>query len=155
MGSYSACQNQNYQISMTSAEKLKADFETGAGADQFATSGNTYNDGSWYHIMVTNDGSNLRLYIDGVHEAVKPTGGASPESSGTKPVRAGDKSRVTSSGNSFTGEADEVRVWNDDLNAQQVADVHAESSFNSREQILYMPFTSSGTDIDIFGIKKL
>ena len=48
--------------------------------------------------------------------------GASPETSGTKPVRVGANSRVTPPGNFFTGEVDEVRVWNDDLTTQQVAD---------------------------------
>jgi len=155
IGSDSAGQNQNYQISMTSAERIKVGFETSTGADQFVTSGNTYNDGQWHFAVVTNDGSNLRLYIDGVQVAVKSTGGASPESSGTKPVRVGANSRVTPPGNFFTGEVDEVRVWNDDLTAQQVADAFSGSSFNTAEQVLYLPFTSSGTGSDIFGIKKL
>ncbi len=51
----------------------------------------------------------------GVQVGTKSTLGASPESSGTKPVRIGANSRVTPPGNFFTGEVDEVRVWIDDL----------------------------------------
>ena len=43
----------------------------------------------WHYAVVTNDGSTLRLYVDNVQVATKSTGGASPESSGTKPVRIG------------------------------------------------------------------
>jgi hypothetical protein len=62
--------------------------------------------------VVTHDGSsNLILYIDGVQVASKSISGASPDSSGTQPVREGANSRTTPpSGNFFTGEVDEVRV---------------------------------------------
>ena len=156
IGSDSAGQNQNYQISMTSAEIIKVGFETSTGADFFVSSPNTYNDNQWHYVVVTYDGSaNLILYIDGVQVASKSTGGASPETSGTKPVRIGANSRVTPPGNFFTGEVDEVRVWNDDLTAQQVTDALLGNSFNTAEQVLYLSFSSANPGTDIFGIKKL
>jgi hypothetical protein len=128
---------------MTSAEFIKVGFETSTGADQFVTSMNTYNDAQWHYAVVTNDGTNLRLYIDGVQVGSKSTAGASPESSGTKPVRIGANSRVTPPGNFFTGEVDEVRIWNDDLTAQQVSDAFAGTSFNTAEQVLHIDFSSA------------
>lgn len=107
------------------------------------------------YAVVTNDCSNLRLYIDGVQVSVEATGGASPESSGTKPVRVGANSRVTPPGNFFAGEVDEVRVWNDDLTAQQVTDAFAGTSFNTGEQVLHIPFSGPIADTDDFGIIKL
>ena len=83
------------------------------------------------------------LYVDGVQVATKSTLGASPESTGTKPVRIGANSRVTPPGNFFTGEVDEVRVWNDDLTVQQVTSALAGTSFNTVEQMLYLGFSSS------------
>ena len=68
-----------------------------------------------------------------------------PESSGTKPVRVGANSRVTPPGNFFTGEVDEVRVWNDDLTAQQIAEHFAGISFNTPEQVLHLAFSGSST----------
>jgi hypothetical protein len=155
IGSDSSGQNLNYGIWMNSGERIKAGFETSSGTDQFVTSPGTYNNGQWHYVVVTNDGSTVRLYVDGTQVATKSTSGASPETSGTKPVRVGANSRVTPPGNFFTGEVDEVRVWNDDLTTQQVTDAFSGSSFNTGEQVLYLPFASSGTDTDIFGIKKL
>ena len=143
IGSDSAGQNQNYQISVTSAEVIKVGFETSTGADFFVSSPNTYNDNQWHYVVVTYDGSaNLILYIDGVQVASKSTGGASPETSGTKPVRIGANSRVTPPSNFFTGEIDEVRVWNDDLTAAEVANAFAGTNFNTADQVLYLDFTN-------------
>ena len=89
VGSDSAGQNLNYGIWMNSAEQIKAGFETSSGADQYVTSFNPYNDGQWHYAVVTNNGANVILYIDGVQVATKATSGASPESTGTKPVPSG------------------------------------------------------------------
>jgi predicted membrane-bound spermidine synthase len=61
--------------SMTSSERIKVGFETSTGGDQFITSVNAYNDGQWHYAVVTNDGSNLRLYIDGTLITTKSTSG--------------------------------------------------------------------------------
>ena len=142
LGSDSVGQNMNYGIWMTNAEKVKAGFETSAGADQYVTSVNSYNDGHWHYAVVTNDGSTLRLYIDGVQVATKALAGASPENTGTKPVRIGANSRVTPPGNFFTGELDEVRIWNDDLTADQAANAFSGTDFTNSKQVLYLAFTA-------------
>ncbi|HJU79044.1 MAG TPA: Ig-like domain-containing protein, partial [Nitrososphaeraceae archaeon] len=147
IGSDSSGQNLNYGIWMNSGEQIKAGFETSSGSDQYVTSPGTYNNGQWHYVVVTNDGSTVRLYIDGTQVATKSTSGASPETSGTKPVRVGANSRVTPPGNFFTGEVDEVRVWNDDLTTQQVADAFAGTSFNTGEQVLYLPFGSNSPPV--------
>jgi hypothetical protein len=141
VGSDSAGQNLNYGIWMTSAEQIKAGFETSTGADQYVTSPNTYNDGQWHYAVVTNSGTNVVLYIDGVQVATKATSGASPEQN-TKPFRVGANARVEPPTNFFTGEVDEIRVWNDDLTAQQVSDAFAGTNFNTGEQVLHLDFTS-------------
>jgi hypothetical protein len=81
VGSDSSGQNLNYGIWMTSSEKIKAGFETSSGADQYITSASKYNNGQWHYVVVTNDGSTVKLYIDGTQVATKSTGGASPETS--------------------------------------------------------------------------
>jgi hypothetical protein len=83
VGSDSSRQNLNYGIWMTSAEKVKAGFETSTGANQYVTSLNSYNDGKWHYAVVTYGGSNVVLYVDGVQVGTKSTLGASPETSGT------------------------------------------------------------------------
>src|SRR5919106_787174 len=147
VGSDSSGQNLNYGIWMTSAEKIKAGFETSSGADQYITSANKYNNGQWHYAMVTNDGSAVRLYIDGAQVASKSTSGASPETSGTKPVRVGANSRITPPGNYFKGEVDEARIWNDDLTGQQRADAFSGTSFNTDEQVLHLAFGSNSPPV--------
>ena len=142
VGSDSTGQNLNYGIWMTSSEQIKAGFETSSGADQFVTSLNTYSDNQWHYAVVTNNGANVILYIDGVQVATKATSGASPESTGTKPVRVGANSRVTPATNFFTGEVDEVRLWNSALSASQVS-----SAFGGTfapGHVLHLPFGGGG-----------
>jgi hypothetical protein len=138
VGSDSSGQNLNYGIWMTSTEKVKAGFETSSGADQFVTSVNTYNDGQWHYAVVTNNGANIILYIDGVQVATKATSGASPESIGTKPARVGANSRVTPATNFFTGEVDEVRIWNSAMSTSQVSS--ALGGTFAPGHVLYLPF---------------
>ncbi len=151
-GSDSAGQNQNYQISMNSAEQIKVGFESSTGADFFVNSPNTYNDNQWHYTVVTYDGSTIRLYVDSVQVASKSTGGATPETSGTKPVRVAANSRLTPpTSNFFIGNVDEVRIWNHALSSSEVTGAFG-GTFNTAGQVLHLPFS---VDTDIFGIKKL
>ena len=143
VGSDSSGQNMNYGIWMTKSEKIKAGFESTSAADYFVTSAKSYNDNQWHYAVVTYGGSTVILYIDGLQVGTKSTTGASPETSGTKPVRVGANSRVIPPGNFFTGQVDEVRVWNGDLTTQQIADAFAGTSFNTAQQVLYLPFGSN------------
>jgi concanavalin A-like lectin/glucanase superfamily protein len=154
IGSETTGQNQNYQISMTSSERIKAGFETGSGSDFFVTSPSTYSDGKWHYAIVTYDGATIRLYIDGVQVITKSTGGASPDSSGTKPVRIGANSRITPPSNFFTGNIDEVRIWNRAISSSEVTNAIG-GTFNTSGQTLFLSFSVSDTGTDIFGIKKL
>jgi hypothetical protein len=128
---------------MTSTEQIKVGFETSTGADQFVTSPLAYSDGQWHYVVVTNDGSTLRLYIDGAAVNSKSVAGSSPENTGTKPVRVGANSRVTPPGNFFTGDVDEVRIWNSVLTAAEVANSYG-GTFKPGH-VLYLGFASSST----------
>jgi Concanavalin A-like lectin/glucanases superfamily len=110
--------------------------------DHYVTSPNTYNDGQWHYAVVTNNGSNVILYIDGVQVASSSSGGASPESSGIKPVMVGANSRVSPPINFFIGEVDVVRVWNNDLTAQEATSTFARN-VNTAGQVLHLPFGSN------------
>jgi concanavalin A-like lectin/glucanase superfamily protein len=145
VGSDSAGENMNYGIWMTSAEKIRAGFESSTGADFFATSPSTYNDNQWHYAVVTYGGNSVLLYIDGAQVASFSASGQSPEKSGIKPVRIGANSRITPPGNFFIGSIDEVRVWNDDLTPTEVSNAFTGSSFNTAEQVLYLSFTSGGS----------
>jgi hypothetical protein len=142
-GSETAGQNMNYGIWMNSAERIKGGFESSSGTDFYVTSPNSYNDNKWHYAVVTYGGSTVILYIDGKQVVSKSTGGASPDSSGSKPVRIAANSRTTPpTGNFFTGNVDEVRVWKDDLTATEQSNAFAGTSFNTGKQVLHLDFTN-------------
>jgi hypothetical protein len=143
LGSETAGQNMNHGLWMNSAEQVKGGFETSSGTDFYVTSPKSYRDNQWHYAVVTYGGSTVILYIDGVQVGSKSTSGASPDSSGTQPVRTGANSRVTPpTSNFFIGDVDEVRIWNDDLTPTEVSNAFAGTSFNTGEQVLYLDFTN-------------
>ena len=108
-GTDSPGKNQNYGIWITSSGKLSGGYETSSGSNKYVTSDNSYVDGQWHHGVVTFDGSNVRLYVDGIQ--VKSTSTTSlPDTSGNQPLRIGANS--LSVGDIFVGDIDEVGVWN-------------------------------------------
>ncbi|MDQ3970708.1 MAG: PKD domain-containing protein, partial [Thermoproteota archaeon] len=138
-GSDTTGQNMNYGISMSTTENIIAEFETRTGVDHIITSPNRYNDGQWHYAVATYDGTTtLRLYIDGVQVASKSTAGAVPDNTGTQPVRIGANSRTLNQ--YFTGNADEVRVWNRALTSTEVSNAYNSGTFNTNGQVLYLNF---------------
>jgi len=118
-GSELAGQNLNYGIWMDKDEKIRAGFETASGTDYFLQSTSTYSDNNWHYAVVTYDGSNVRLYIDGLQVAGRTFAITPPDTGGTQPLRIGANSRGND--NYFTGAIDEVRVWSSAFTATNVA----------------------------------
>lgn len=100
----------NYGLYMTTDEQVRGGFETSAGTNYFVSSVNRYNDGQWHYALVTNDGSFVRLYVDGSQIGSRSTSGASPDNLGIQPVRIGANSQSANS--FFVGNADEIKMWN-------------------------------------------
>jgi hypothetical protein len=139
-GSESVGKNMNYGIFLDPYEHIRAGFETKSGGDQFVTSPAEYNDGRWHYAVVTYDGMTIRLFIDGIQVGSKSTSGAIADNTGFQPLRIGANS-LTLDGY-FTGNADEVRVWNRALSSQEVANAYG-GVFSTDGQVLYMPFSTS------------
>ena len=134
-GSESVGKNMNYGIWMTPTEKVKAGFETKQGYNKFVTSPNTYNNGEWHYAAVTYDGFNLELYMDGVKVAGMSTTSV-PDDTGAQPLRVGANSRAANM--FFTGDIDEVRIWNGAMSAQEVADQYNSGIFDTDRQLVYL-----------------
>ena len=131
--------NLNYGIFMNSEEQIRGGFETSSGANNWVTPSNSFSDGKWHYAVVTFDGSIIRFYIDGVQISSKATS-ASPDNSGSQPLRIGADS--STSNNYFTGNVDEVRLWNRALSAQEVSDAYG-GTFSTSGQIIYIGSSSS------------
>jgi hypothetical protein len=138
-GSETAGKNMNYGIWMRPSEKIQAGFETSSGANYYATSSAAYNDGKWHYAVATYDGSStVRLYIDGSSVASASTSGASPDKTGTQPLRVGANS--LSLNGFFVGDIDEVRVWNRALSASEISSQYNSGTFDTNGQVVYLPF---------------
>jgi predicted phosphodiesterase len=130
-------QNMNFGLFMTRGEKIKGGFETMTGEDYFVNSSSSYEDGLWHYAVLTYNGSTLKLYVDGIEVAATPTGGAVPDNTGRDPVVIGATSRGLDK--YFTGNIDEVRIWNRAITSTEVADQYTNETFNPSGQVLYLP----------------
>jgi Concanavalin A-like lectin/glucanases superfamily len=119
---YIVYREMNYGIWMTGSEKIQAGFEASNGIDYFVTSSRSYNDGKWHYAVVTYDGFEIKLYVDGALADRKFTSGAILNNQGARPVRIGatvlGKNHNTAS-NYFTGNIYDLRIWDRPLVAQQ------------------------------------
>ncbi len=108
-GSEAAGQNMNYGIWIDSDGYLAGGFEATTGADYFAQSTTTVNDGKWHTASVKFGGSAVILTLDG-REIARTNTTAKPDTTGNQPVRIGANSQ--SADRYFTGEVDYVQIFN-------------------------------------------
>ncbi|MFE3870906.1 LamG-like jellyroll fold domain-containing protein [Flavobacterium sp. ZS1P70] len=79
---------------------------------------NSIDSNRWYHIGVTFDGTNYKLYIDGLLE--KTASGTNPTSNSVDCVLGAMAQNNTTPYNYFNGYIDEVRIWNASLTINQI-----------------------------------
>ena len=79
----------------------------------------TLNDGNWHHVMAINNGTDLKLYIDGTLDNSSLDGGNIKPYTST-PIHIGDRSYASSRGH-FNGSIDEVAIWSSDQSANASA----------------------------------
>jgi hypothetical protein len=134
LGGEAAGQNMNYGIWLTSQERLKAGFESADGTDYHITHTNTFADGRWHYVVLSYDGTAIRLYVDGAQLSWRPIASV-PDSSGTQPLRVGTDSNSESS--YFVGTLDEIRVWNRALSTNEVSDQYKLGLFSSSGLVVH------------------
>jgi len=83
-------------------------------ANQFKSVGSatTFNDGQWHHVMGVNDGTNLKIYIDGVLNNSNTNGSSGIV--GTSDSRIGAR---FNNANHYEGNIDEFAIWDSDQSA--------------------------------------
>ncbi|MCW1925012.1 tandem-95 repeat protein [Luteolibacter arcticus] len=79
--------------------------------------------GQWHHVTCVGDGTTLKIYIDGV---LATTGGSATSNYGSSasPFRIGGGGIWDPTGNGFTGEIDDVRIYERALSAAEVRALH-------------------------------
>ena len=120
--------NLNYGIWLNNREKVTGGFETSNGDDYFVTSQGSYADGVWHNAVLTFDDvpNLLNLYIDGAEAATKIINkSTTPDTTGKQPIRLGANSLVEKgiiNGN-YTGQLDDIQVWDYAFTKEQVANL--------------------------------
>ena len=83
-----------------------------------AVSTSTVNDGNWHHVLAVNDGTNLKIYIDGVLEDTNVGGGGTIDNGSATDFYIGRREGLNNLYKAFwNGSIDEVAVWNSDQSA--------------------------------------
>jgi predicted phosphodiesterase len=141
-GSDSSGNNMNYGLWMKSSEQLEGGFESSSGSNRYVTSPNSYDNGQWHHGVVTYDGSILRLYVDGVQVNTLSTS-STPETVGNYPLKIGANSRIVD--NLFTGNIDEVGVWNRALTTSEITNLMNNGVFATSGLVYSNSFGSSSS----------
>ena len=130
--------NMNYGIWLSRNGNIQGGFEDEDGEVFEVTSPAKYNDGKWHYILLSYDGSSLRLDIDGNQVSSKYTNGAIPDTAGDQPLRIGANS--LDEDKFFSGKVDEVRLWNRGLTNSEMEQIYSNGTFNTMGQILYHDF---------------
>ena len=87
---------------------------------KFISGTTTINDGNWHHIMGVNDGTDLKIYVNGTLEGTSIGNGGTFDN-GTNVFYIGRRGGSPSQRAYFTGSIDEVSVWNTDESANASA----------------------------------
>ena len=138
-------ENMNYGIWLSTDGTISGGFETESGEDFEVKSLSKYNDDKWHYVLLSYDGSLLRLYVDGKKQIPtnnKNTYSAIPDTTGDQPLRIGANSLDESK--FFTGYIDEVRVWNRGLTDEEIAQIFMNNVFDSKGLVVYLNFDGDG-----------
>ncbi|MFI2297570.1 LamG-like jellyroll fold domain-containing protein [Actinacidiphila glaucinigra] len=101
-------------------------FGVRSGSSRTITTTGAYNDGGWHHVVATQGGAGMRLYVDGALAGTDPTT-TSQNYSGFWRVGGDNLNGWPNrpSSNYFAGQLDETAVYPSALTAAQVADHHS------------------------------
>jgi hypothetical protein len=105
-----------YSLAATSSAVTFRRFEDDPDA---AASSEGLPNGAWTHIVGVYDGTNQRLYIDGIQAAID--GSSMPMDGNASPLVLGCKSLAPETGGCFMGGLDEVAIYSTALGADRIA----------------------------------
>ena len=113
--------NRSYLLYYSSGNGLRFLIFKGGGGYELVDAVSTVTDGQWHHVMGVNDGTDLKIYVDGVLEGTNAGGGGSINNGSSNfyiGKREGTQGQYLSF---FNGGVDSVAVWNTDQSANASA----------------------------------
>jgi len=108
--------------------------------------------GAWNHIAGVYDGSELRVYCDGVEEGT--TSSTANFSSTNAPVRIGAGSGGSGTENPFDGDIGHAAIWDKPLTAgeiQSLANGISPLNIRSGSILFYAPLNGQSPELDVVG----
>ena len=110
----------------------------------------TTNDGQWHHYLGVNDGTNLKIYIDGVLDNSNTNG-----SNGTLLNANGRIGARWNNLNLFSGLIDEVAIFNSELSASDITTIYNSGIPNNLNDLSTPPLSwwRMGEDATFDGIR--
>ena len=125
----------NYGVWISEEGNIHGGFESKSGeVFEVQSSTKKYNEGKWHFVLLSYDGTLLKLDIDGKEVSSKNIKKGIPDTTGDQPLRIGanslDKDKF------FTGNIDEIRIYNKGLTGDEIQDIYEENAFNKDGQIL-------------------
>lgn len=106
--------------------------------------------GGWHHLAGTYDGSNLRIYVDGVQEGSTAATGSISSSAAPVVLGAGG----SGSENPYDGDLGHGAIWDVGLSASEVASLAAGVSplrMRGDDLSFYAPVNGQGPELDVVG----
>jgi phospholipase C len=128
--------NLNFGIWLNEKQNIVGGFETREGDDYFVFSKKKYVDDKWHDILLTHDGSLLKLFIDKKLESELSTSRAKPDDNKLPFIRLG--ANFLKDNNFFIGSINNVYLWNRSLNTNEI------SSFLNTNHIPDRPIINIG-----------
>ncbi len=137
---------ERYKLSLPSHGKVVFTTNNSSGiSDMDAGGGNELVAGTWKHVVCVHDGTNDKIYVDGVLANSKAVAGTLNNT--TKPLGIGYN--AVDGGNWFDGVLDEVQIYNYALDATAVAALHtAQSTFPGTATDLVAEYKFAGSAAD-------
>jgi hypothetical protein len=135
------------QLSLSSSEAVS--FVVGNGGSSAGIGSAAISTNEWHHVAGTYDGSEMHLYVDGVHVANRSTSlFVDPGSSYPISVNAWPGSTCCN----YEGKIDEVLVYNRSLSATEIESIYHSAPWIHRDggyqQINYGGASPTATDCD-------
>ncbi|NHB84223.1 PKD domain-containing protein [Tessaracoccus sp. HDW20] len=148
-------QSSNYDRHVYMLDDGRVVFGVWTGQSNTIETSTPYNDGEWHHVVATQSGAGMRLYVDGDLQGSNPQTEAQ---SYDGYWRVGGDSRWGGSSDYFNGVIDDVAVYSSALSAARVS-AHfgaaggsvnqlPTAEFVSAKQDRRVTFSGTGTDID-------
>lgn len=140
-------ENENWEFSYRGDNDIGLKFITGSLSSGFQEIqvGANQNTGQWYHAVGVHDGASMELYLDGT--SVDSLSVPSYEA-GVQDLKIGDS--AAGYGNPFEGDIDDVRIYSEALDSQQVSDLYNTGSIGSDTETT-SHFASNGKNLPVTG----